>query len=821
MKLRLRIAPSSGDPYVFEHEGTAVCIGRDPKCELQLTGEVNKAVSWRHARIELSARGASVIDLESSNGTFVNDQRIPVQAPLRVGDRVQLGQSGPTLEVLALDLERTASRPHEPHEPKDRPHGPDHPGPARTRQRSNGKALKSDVTSDGDRPDQARPASRQKMLLLGGGILGIGVLVALLGVYWPRGTPSGSIASTARPRPSPTVPPPLQEQAEVWVARQALPAGTQLADPEKLLQRRSVAKGQVPRNAVRGPEQFRGRSLNKAVTANQIVTEDDLRKSPTVSLQEERGWKAEGPVTSLLLTPDGRRSVSASTIVPAAVAIVHILLVMDTDDKEIGDQVKMDEKNLKSFFERSIAEKRRTITVLNGQQATKKEIDNYYRSLKVNANDTLLFYYSGHGATDESRYGHVLALNHDGFMERAKLLHEMRDKKPRLAVVLTDCCANRFKKIPDNRIARGDVVKENPVVQSLLFEHSGLVDVNGCSKGEFSVSDDRYGGFFTHVFMRECNQAPPAGGKASWGEFVPRVARGVHEMNDEQTPAAFSPLNQVKRAPDSIARYQEWDLAAARELRIFQPHEHEARCLALLPDGRRAVSGGKDQRLRLWDVATGKEHAALPLKEGVTCLAVVSQGPAILAGCGDGKIVRWDPTTGKVLQTLQHDSDTQTRKAVTSVAAAANDPKRAAYGAEDGTVALFDDTATHGRQLAHRHKGSVLHVSFSPDGTSLISASKDGQFRKWDVTTGAEIFPPFQAPGSLAGVASSPRGDLILFGGADGSIGVVDALTGQLLTTREHVHVDAVTSVVIAADGRRALTGGADGIIKLWKLVSE
>src|SRR5262249_42935148 len=158
-----------------------------------------------------------------------------------------------------------------------------------------------------------------------------------------------------------------------------------------------------------------------------------------------------------------------------------------------------------------------------------------------------------------------------------------------------------------------------------------------------------------------------AGGKASWDEFFPRVARGVHALNDEQQPAAFSPLNLVRPARDPISRYQQWDVATGKEFRIFQPPEHEARCLRLLPDGRRVGSGGKDQRLRLWDVATGKEHATLPLNEGVTCVAIVPQGSAILAGCANGKIVRWDPATGKILQTLQHTSDTQTKKAVTCV----------------------------------------------------------------------------------------------------------------------------------------------------------
>src|SRR5205809_1140259 len=104
MKLHLKITTPGGTTRSFEHAGTVMRVGRDPEGELTLLGEEGHAVSWNHARVELSSAGAMVRDAGSSNGTLLNDQRIEKSMPLRVGDRVQLGHTGATLTVTGLDF---------------------------------------------------------------------------------------------------------------------------------------------------------------------------------------------------------------------------------------------------------------------------------------------------------------------------------------------------------------------------------------------------------------------------------------------------------------------------------------------------------------------------------------------------------------------------------------------------------------------------------------------------------------------------------------------------------------------------------------------
>lgn len=103
MRVRLQIQAGSNSPATFEHPGPVIRIGRNPALELALDDEAGRSVSWSHARIELSADGGVLTDLQSSNGTLLNDRRIESPQRLRKGDRIQLGFTGPTLTVEELD----------------------------------------------------------------------------------------------------------------------------------------------------------------------------------------------------------------------------------------------------------------------------------------------------------------------------------------------------------------------------------------------------------------------------------------------------------------------------------------------------------------------------------------------------------------------------------------------------------------------------------------------------------------------------------------------------------------------------------------------
>lgn len=113
---REELAPSAPQACVVVVQGrqlghkvelakTVVTLGRAPECELCLP---DHSVSRRHCRIEPVADGFELVDLESTNRTFLNGKAIQ-RSVLRDGDRIELGRN----VLKFFDRESSESDYHE------------------------------------------------------------------------------------------------------------------------------------------------------------------------------------------------------------------------------------------------------------------------------------------------------------------------------------------------------------------------------------------------------------------------------------------------------------------------------------------------------------------------------------------------------------------------------------------------------------------------------------------------------------------------------------------------------------------------------------
>ncbi len=84
-KLSVVTGPFKGK--IFSINKKEMVIGRDPKCEIYISVQ---NISRAHAKIVQCGEGFQIEDLDSRNGTFVNDQRVAIQ-DLIDGDRIVLG----------------------------------------------------------------------------------------------------------------------------------------------------------------------------------------------------------------------------------------------------------------------------------------------------------------------------------------------------------------------------------------------------------------------------------------------------------------------------------------------------------------------------------------------------------------------------------------------------------------------------------------------------------------------------------------------------------------------------------------------------------
>jgi WD40 repeat protein len=84
-----------------------------------------------------------------------------------------------------------------------------------------------------------------------------------------------------------------------------------------------------------------------------------------------------------------------------------------------------------------------------------------------------------------------------------------------------------------------------------------------------------------------------------------------------------------------------WDLNGGTELRRFA-HDGMLCGVAFSPDGRRALSGGFDQVMHLWDVQTGKRLCSFPgHTDLIYSVAFAPNGQTALSSSFDKTIRLW------------------------------------------------------------------------------------------------------------------------------------------------------------------------------------
>ena len=104
------------------------------------------------------------------------------------------------------------------------------------------------------------------------------------------------------------------------------------------------------------------------------------------------------------------------------------------------------------------------------------------------------------------------------------------------------------------------------------------------------------------------------------------------------------------------------------------------------------------------------------------------------------------------------------------------------------------------------HRDDVLSVSFSPDGTTLASGSRDDTVELWDVMRKAYITPLRGHTDDVSSVSFSPDGTTLASGSYDGTVKLWDVMREANIATLEG-HTDAVSSVSFSPDGTTLASG--------------
>jgi WD40 repeat protein len=112
----------------------------------------------------------------------------------------------------------------------------------------------------------------------------------------------------------------------------------------------------------------------------------------------------------------------------------------------------------------------------------------------------------------------------------------------------------------------------------------------------------------------------------------------------------------------------------------------------------------------------------------------------------------------------------------------------------------------------------VTSVSFSPDGSRIISASWDHKISVWDVNARKEAFEPLKQDDLVYSVAYSPDGKMIVSAGGDNLIRMWDAQSGMPLCKPLIGHTHRIMNISYSPNGRYIASGSEDKTVRIWDI---
>jgi WD40 repeat protein len=172
-----------------------------------------------------------------------------------------------------------------------------------------------------------------------------------------------------------------------------------------------------------------------------------------------------------------------------------------------------------------------------------------------------------------------------------------------------------------------------------------------------------------------------------------------------------------------------WDLIAGTALHTLAGHRSAVRAVAITGDGGRAVTGGYDGAVIVWDLIAGTAlHTLAGHRSPARAVAVTGDGGRAVTGGEDGAVIVWDLIAGTALHTLAGH-----RSAVRAVAVT-GDGTRAVTGSWGRTVVWDLASGTARRTLTGHYR--VWAMAVTGDGTRAVTAGDDQTAIVWDLDTG-------------------------------------------------------------------------------------
>lgn len=275
----------------------------------------------------------------------------------------------------------------------------------------------------------------------------------------------------------------------------------------------------------------------------------------------------------------------------------------------------------------------------------------------------------------------------------------------------------------------------------------------------------------------------------------------------------FSPDGKLILTGGADGTARLWDAITGEKLREFIGHTDAINFgAAFSPDGKYIVTGSWDATVRLWNAESGKQLFQFVTDlSGINDVRFSLDGKYLLTAGYDG-VRLWDAKTGEFIR--QFGELKEVSRAIYS-----SDGKFILTGAssfQDGKVRLWD--ASTGQLIREYQSalGFMSSVDISPDMKYIVG---DGQYSNvvhlWDLQTGKELRQLVGHTALTYTEVFSPDGTTIATASVDGTARLWDVQTGQELR-RFSGHTAALENVAFYPDGKHLVTASDDGTAMLW-----
>ncbi|RKU14550.1 hypothetical protein C6503_15015, partial [Candidatus Poribacteria bacterium] len=223
------------------------------------------------------------------------------------------------------------------------------------------------------------------------------------------------------------------------------------------------------------------------------------------------------------------------------------------------------------------------------------------------------------------------------------------------------------------------------------------------------------------------------------------------------------------------------------------PHEVRVMTAEISSDGTLLATGGRDNKVRLWDVETQKlRHTLSGHIAPIRALAFSPDGTLLVSSGGHN----WEEVAGD-------DGITYHVSLPDSI--------------EDRTAKVWD-VATGENLVTFEHLGQVRAIAFSPDGTLLATSAGRTDIRStktWqDIATLSTV--------NATRLAFSPDGTRIAvgMGGRQPTVQIWDVATRNPIATFTG-HKRNIESLAFSPNSCLLASGGSDGVIYLWDVTPD